>query len=150
MGCGFLGTNIHPGQVHMLVNTNMHSSKQLIHPGLKRDWVCSLKAVTKSFTGWKECLKEGHSFLVNFKCFRMDSKRCFDIYSCKQKGAPEKMSGLSFAQNIRLGIPWVVANKKRKARNRRNSSHVRGSERDSFVAVMTVVLMKSMGKKWRK
>jgi hypothetical protein len=78
----------------------------------------------------------------------MDSKRRLDIHSCKQKGAQEKMSGLSFAQNICLGTPaGVVANKKRIARNRRNSSHVRGSERDSFVAVMTVVLMKSMRKK---
>jgi hypothetical protein len=75
---------------------------------------------------------------VNFKCLRMASKRRLDMYACKRNGAPMKMSGLSIAQNNRLGTPWVVASKNRIAKNRRNSSHVSGSESVVFVAVITV------------
>jgi hypothetical protein len=60
------------------------------------------------------------------------------------------MSGWSFDQNIRRGTPWVVAKSKRMEMNRRNSSHVKGSESVSFVASRTVVLKYSIGKKWRK
>jgi hypothetical protein len=36
IGWGFLGTNIHPGHVHWLVQTDILSSRQLTHPGLKQ------------------------------------------------------------------------------------------------------------------
>ena len=57
------------------------------------------------------------------------------------------MSGESFAQNIRLGTPWLVPKSKRHAMNLKNSSHVRGVESVSFVAAIMVVLKNSTGKK---
>jgi hypothetical protein len=57
------------------------------------------------------------------------------------------LAWLSFDQNIRLGTPCVVAKSKRIVLNRRNSPHVRGSERVLFVAWRMVVLKYSSGKK---
>jgi hypothetical protein len=78
--------------------------------------------------------------VVSFRCFRFASKRLLDMYACRQNGAPQNMSGMSFDQNIRLDTPCVVAKRKRIAMNRRNSPHVRGSERVLFVAWRMVVL----------
>lgn len=84
---------------------------------------------------------------VNFKCLRMASKRRRDMYECKRKGAPTKISGESFAQNNLLGTPCVVPSRNRIPKNRTNSSHVSGSESVLLVAVMTVFLRNSTGRK---
>jgi hypothetical protein len=47
------------------------------------------------------------------------------------KGAPKKIAGTLFAQNSPLATPCVVAIKKIKPRKRKNSSHVKGSEREA-------------------
>ena len=76
---------------------------------------------------------------MNLRCFRIDSKRRLDMYECKRNGAPENIAGASFAQNSFLATPCVVAINRIKPRNLKNSSHVRGSERDAFVAGITLL-----------
>jgi hypothetical protein len=66
------------------------------------------------------------------------------------KGGTKNIVGTSFAQNSLLATPCVVAIKKIKPRKRKNSSHVKGSERKALVAGMTIDLMKLTGKKWTK
>jgi len=118
----------------MFVQTDMDLSKQETQLGLKQAFVCLLKASIRSLTGWNGCLNEGSGDVVSFRCFRIASKRLLDMYACRHNGTPQNMSGMSFDQNIRLGTPCVVAKSKRIVLNRRNSPHVRGSERVLFVA----------------
>jgi hypothetical protein len=66
IGCGFLGTNIQPGQVHIFVHTDMDSSKHDTQLGLKHAAECLLKASIRSLTGWKGFLNAGGAFDVNF------------------------------------------------------------------------------------
>jgi hypothetical protein len=75
IGCGFLGTNIQSGQVHIFFHTDMDSSKHDTQLGLKHAAECLLKASIRSLTGWKGSLKAGGTFAVNFKCLRIASKR---------------------------------------------------------------------------
>jgi hypothetical protein len=89
-GCGFLGANIQPGQVHIIVHRNIGSSKHNTQLELKHAAECLLKVSIISLKGWKGSLKAGVAFAVNFKCLRIASKRCLDMKACKRNGAPQK------------------------------------------------------------
>jgi hypothetical protein len=56
MGCGFLGTNIHPGQVHRFVETDILSSRQLTHEGLMHAWVLTEPYLTTGMVEWYRVL----------------------------------------------------------------------------------------------
>jgi hypothetical protein len=117
IGYGLRGTNIHPGQVHRFVQTDILSSRQLTHPGLKQAGVWVLNACTSSFTWWNRCLNDGGGSKVNERLRKINSKRRLDMKVCKRKGAPENIWETLLAQYSRLALPWEVAIRKIKPKN---------------------------------
>ena len=74
------------------------------------------------------------------------------VWTCKSANerGHTKIAGTSFAQKSLLVMPYIVTIKKIKPRKSKNSSHVKGLEREVLVAGMRMDLMKLTGKKWTK
>ena len=78
-GQGFLGTNIHPGQLYLLVQVLIDLSKQLTQLGVNCSVMLAFHASKISQTSQKRSLKAGGDLLVIVSAFRIISNRFLDI-----------------------------------------------------------------------
>ena len=91
-GHGFLGTNIHPGQLYLFVHVLMDSSKQLTQLGVNCSIILEFQASSTSRTTQKRSLKAGGCLAVIARAFRIASNRFLDMKLCSHMGAPTKQS----------------------------------------------------------
>ena len=91
-GHGLQGTNIHPGQLYLLVHVLMDSSKQLTQLGVNCSIILEFQAYSTSRTTQKRSLKAGGCLAVIARAFRITSKCFHDMKLCSHMGAPTKQS----------------------------------------------------------
>ena len=91
-GHGFQGTNIHPGQLYLLVQVLMDSSKQLTLLGVNCSIMVEFHASSTSRTFQKRSLKAGGCPAVIARAFRIALKCFLDMKLCSLMGAPTKQS----------------------------------------------------------
>ena len=89
---GFRGTNIHPGQLYLLVQLLMDSSKQLTQLGVNCYVMLEFHASSTSRTSQKRSLKAGGCLAVIARAFRITLKCFLDMKLCSLMGAPTKQS----------------------------------------------------------
>ena len=91
-GHGFLGTNIHPGQLYLFVHGLMDSSKQLTQLGVNCSVILAFHASMISQTSQKQSLKAGGCLAVIARASRITSNRYLDMNEPNLNGAPIKQS----------------------------------------------------------
>ena len=88
----FWGTNIHPGQLYLLVQVLMDSYKQLTQLGVNCSVKLEFHASSTSCITQKQSLKVGGCLAVIAIAFRIASKCFLDMKLRSLMGAPTKQS----------------------------------------------------------
>ena len=91
-GHSFQGTNIHPGQLYLLVQVLMDSSKQLTQMGVNCSVMLEFHASSTSRTSQKRSLKAGGCLAVIARAFKIALKCFLDMKLCSLMGAPTSPS----------------------------------------------------------
>ena len=111
LGCGFLGTNIHPGQVNLLVHIWMDSYKQDTHEGKNMSSVWSFHTKLIWIISDKFSLKDGCLISVNESAATIFSNMLSVMKIFNRVGAPLKYQ-LTSPKTIfccSLGDRWWIS-----------------------------------------
>ena len=107
-GWGFRGTKVHPGQVHLLVQGDILSSRHETHDGEKNSFILRFH----SLSNWRICqnlsLYCGFVLLVYVKERRISSNLERDIYSCRRNGATSNLLGSVSSNQARILQPTLA------------------------------------------
>ena len=91
-GHGFQGANTHPGQLYLLVQVLIDSSKHLTQLGVNCSVMLEFHASSTSRTSQKGSLKAGGCLAVTARAFRITSNHFLDMKLCSLMEAPTKQS----------------------------------------------------------
>ena len=120
-GHGFLGTNIHRGQLYLFVHVLMDSSKQLTQLGVYCSVILAFHVSMISQTSQKRSLKAGGCLAVIARAFRIASNHFLDMNEPNLNRAPMKQSTSPMDQKLGRSGPLIVAMRNHKPSQRRNS-----------------------------